>query len=65
MHWALPSQLFVEAQADPLVRLSILLHRLKFLVHNGKNHIPVSISDEMVGHKLGEFAPTRKRFSFR
>ncbi|CEH12858.1 mitochondrial ribosomal protein s19 [Ceraceosorus bombacis] len=38
---------------------------LKFLVHNGKNHVPISITDEMVGHKLGEFAPTRKRFSFR
>ena len=32
---------------------------LTFLVHNGKKHIPVYISDSMVGHKLGEFAPTR------
>lgn len=30
-----------------------------FLVHNGKIHISVYVSDEMVGHKLGEFAPTR------
>jgi len=29
-------------------------------VHNGKEHIPVFISEDMVGHKLGEFAPTRK-----
>lgn len=29
-------------------------------VHNGKVHIPVFISENMVGHKLGEFAPTRK-----
>ena len=29
-------------------------------VHNGKNHIPVFVSENMVGHKLGEFAPTRK-----
>ena len=29
-------------------------------VHNGRTHIPVFISDNMVGHKLGEFAPTRK-----
>jgi len=29
-------------------------------VHNGKIHIPVYISDNMIGHKLGEFAPTRK-----
>ena len=28
-------------------------------VHNGKQHVPVLISENMVGHKLGEFAPTR------
>ena len=28
-------------------------------VHNGKTHIPVFITEQMVGHKLGEFAPTR------
>nr|Q8D208.2 RecName: Full=Small ribosomal subunit protein uS19; AltName: Full=30S ribosomal protein S19 [Wigglesworthia glossinidia endosymbiont of Glossina brevipalpis] len=28
-------------------------------VHNGKQHIPIFIGDEMVGHKLGEFVPTR------
>ena len=28
-------------------------------VHNGKTHIPVFVSENMVGHKLGEFAPTR------
>jgi small subunit ribosomal protein S19 len=32
---------------------------LTFQVHNGKNFIPVSVSEDMVGHKLGEFAPTR------
>jgi len=31
-----------------------------FGVHNGRTHTPVFISEEMVGHKLGEFAPTRK-----
>jgi small subunit ribosomal protein S19 len=30
-----------------------------FLVHNGKLHISLYVTDEMVGHKLGEFAPTR------
>lgn len=30
-----------------------------FAVYNGKKHIPVYITEEMVGHKLGEFAPTR------
>ncbi len=29
-------------------------------VHNGKTHIPVFIVENMVGHKLGEFSPTRK-----
>jgi len=29
-------------------------------VHNGKDHIPVTITESMVGHKLGEFSPTRK-----
>ena len=28
-------------------------------VHNGKQHVPVYITENMVGHKLGEFAPTR------
>ena len=28
-------------------------------VHNGKTHIPVFITEQMIGHKLGEFAPTR------
>ncbi len=30
-----------------------------FLVHNGKLHVKVFVTEEMVGHKLGEFAPTR------
>lgn len=30
-----------------------------FLVHNGKMHVSVYVTEEMVGHKLGEFAPTR------
>ncbi|QJC30466.1 30S ribosomal protein S19 [Enterobacteriaceae endosymbiont of Neohaemonia nigricornis] len=32
---------------------------LTISVHNGRHHLPIFISDEMVGHKLGEFAPTR------
>ena len=32
---------------------------LTFAVHNGKQFIPVYITENMVGHKLGEFAPTR------
>ncbi len=32
---------------------------LTFAVHNGKKFVPVYISENMVGHKLGEFSPTR------
>ena len=32
---------------------------LTFQVHNGKSFVPVNVSEEMVGHKFGEFAPTR------
>lgn len=32
----------------------------KFGVHNGKDHIEVLVTEEMVGHRLGEFSPTRK-----
>jgi small subunit ribosomal protein S19 len=32
---------------------------LTFSVHNGQKFIPVSVNEDMVGHKLGEFAPTR------
>ena len=31
-----------------------------FGVHNGKNHIEVIVSEDMVGHRLGEFSPTKK-----
>jgi len=31
-----------------------------FAVHNGKVHVPVFVTENMVGHKLGEFSPTRK-----
>ncbi|MCS5566953.1 MAG: 30S ribosomal protein S19 [Pseudomonadales bacterium] len=32
---------------------------LTISVHNGRQHIPIFVSEDMVGHKLGEFAPTR------
>lgn len=42
-------------------RSTILPHfvGLTFGVHNGNKFIPVIVSDQMIGHKLGEFAPTR------
>jgi small subunit ribosomal protein S19 len=36
---------------------------LTFAVHNGRKFIPVFVTENMVGHKLGEFAPTRTFFS--
>ena len=35
---------------------------LSFAVHNGKKFIPVNVKEDMVGHKLGEFSPTRTFF---
>ena len=32
---------------------------LTFAVHDGRRHVPVYVTEDMVGHKLGEFAPTR------
>ncbi len=32
---------------------------LSIQVHNGRIHVPVFVTDQMIGHKLGEFAPTR------
>ncbi|MBW2709887.1 MAG: 30S ribosomal protein S19 [Deltaproteobacteria bacterium] len=36
---------------------------LTFAVHNGRKFLPVFVSEDMVGHKLGEFAPTRTFYS--
>jgi len=33
---------------------------ISFLIYNGRKFIPITISEDMVGHKLGEFAPTRQ-----
>ena len=35
---------------------------VSFLIHNGKKFISITVSEDMVGHKLGEFAPTRQFF---
>lgn len=35
------------------------------LIHNGKSFVKISLSKEMVGHKLGEFVKTRKTFKFK
>ncbi|KAI0799749.1 mitochondrial 30S ribosomal protein S19 [Irpex lacteus] len=37
----------------------------RFEVHNGQTYVPIMVTQDMVGHKLGEFAQTRKRFKYR
>jgi small subunit ribosomal protein S19 len=36
---------------------------LTFAIHNGKKFLPIFVTEDMVGHKLGEFAPTRTFYS--
>ena len=43
----------------------LTLCRIRFLVHNGKDYLPVTITQDMVGHKLGEFSHTKKRFVYK
>ncbi|CAB61448.2 putative ribosomal protein S19, mitochondrial [Schizosaccharomyces pombe] len=50
------------------VRSATILPRMvgaQFMVHNGKSYANVKITEDMIGHKLGEFAPTRKAFHYR
>jgi hypothetical protein len=42
-----------------------VLCRIRFLVHNGKDYVPVMVTQDMVGHKLGEFSHTKKRFVYK
>ncbi|KAJ2057373.1 mitochondrial ribosomal small subunit component [Coemansia sp. S146] len=37
----------------------------RFMVHNGKEYLPVRVTEEMIGRKLGEFSHTRKAFTYR
>lgn len=43
----------------------LTLCRIRFLVHNGKDYLPVTVTQDMVGHKLGEFSHTKKRFVYK
>jgi small subunit ribosomal protein S19 len=51
------------APGDPhLVRASTIFPQMvghTIAVHDGRRHVPIYITENMVGHKLGEFAPTR------
>lgn len=46
--WSRPSTIFPQMVGHTIA------------VHDGRKHVPVYITEDMVGHKLGEFAPTRK-----
>ena len=46
-------------------KLNFVYARIRFDVHNGKDYLPVVVTQDMVGHKLGEFSATKKRFTFR
>ncbi len=47
----------MQIQKRSMIVPDMLNHTIA--VHNGKTHVPVYITEQMVGHKLGEFAPTR------
>ncbi|CAI5756068.1 unnamed protein product [Candida verbasci] len=38
---------------------------VKFEIHNGKDFVELEVTDDMVGSKLGDFAPTRKKFMYK
>ncbi|KAF8836157.1 hypothetical protein PAXRUDRAFT_739382 [Paxillus rubicundulus Ve08.2h10] len=38
---------------------------VRFMVHNGKDYLPVTVTQDMIGHKLGEFSHTKKRFTYK
>jgi small subunit ribosomal protein S19 len=38
---------------------------MNFSIHNGKKWLKLTVTEKMIGHKFGEFLPTRKKFSFK
>ena len=63
--WAKVEQASREKSRKPIrtwSRRSMIMPEfvgLTIAVHNGRQHVPILINENMVGHKLGEFAPTR------
>jgi small subunit ribosomal protein S19 len=57
-----------NTQIKTYSRTSLIIPRFigqTIQVYNGKKFIPIKITTEMIGHKLGEFAPTRARYTFK
>ncbi|KAF8591669.1 putative mitochondrial ribosomal protein S19 [Ramaria rubella] len=61
---ALRDNLTIKTQARSCMILPTFVG-IRFAVHNGKEYIPVTITQDMVGHKLGEFSVTRQRFHYK
>ncbi|RMZ75349.1 hypothetical protein DV738_g5516, partial [Chaetothyriales sp. CBS 135597] len=69
----MPFQLPAEAEKSSTIirtqqRAATILPNfvgMRFAVHNGKIYQEVYVTEEMVGRKLGEFVPTRKRFTYK
>lgn len=62
------SKLIPKSTIKTITKNSIILPsfiELSFRVYNGKTFTIVKITDEMVGHKLGEFVPTRTQFIYK
>jgi hypothetical protein len=64
LHYYLPLQATKVLASKPKLILSIF-SRVRFMVHNGKDYVPVNVTQDMVGHKLGEFSHTKKRFTYK
>lgn len=47
------------------VRDVLTVRRIRFMVHNGKDYLPILVTQDMVGHKLGEFSHTKQRFTYK
>jgi small subunit ribosomal protein S19 len=70
-----PFTLFKQENKTCIIKTSMILKRsfeitskiigLTCQVYDGKNFLKLNISENMVGHKLGEFAPTRGKFIFK
>ncbi|KAK7064793.1 mitochondrial 37S ribosomal protein [Favolaschia claudopus] len=61
---ALESHIPIKTQARSCTILPTFVG-ITFLVHNGRDFNPVRVTQDMVGHKLGEFSPTKKRFMWK
>lgn len=58
----LKSEIYTKSRKSTIIPAFV---GLVINIHNGKGFSKVKITESMIGHKLGEFSPTRKRFSFK